>query len=53
MMLLAVRRAVTPRVVAHFEVPTDQRAVGRCSCVRYGECDHLSFIKILWSQEIR
>jgi hypothetical protein len=38
-MLLAVRRAVTPCVVAHFEVPADQRAVGRCSCVRYSECE--------------
>jgi hypothetical protein len=36
-MLLAVRRAVTPGVVAHFKVPADQQAVSRCSCVRYGE----------------
>jgi hypothetical protein len=36
---LEVRRAVTPGVVAHFEVPADQRADGWCSCVRYGECE--------------
>jgi hypothetical protein len=38
-MLLAVRRPVTPGVVAYFEVPADQRAVDRCSCMRYGECE--------------
>jgi hypothetical protein len=38
-MLLVVRRAGTPRVVAHSEVPANQWAVGRCSCVRYGECE--------------
>jgi hypothetical protein len=38
-MLLAVHWAVTPGVVARLEVPADQRAVGRCSCVRYGECE--------------
>jgi hypothetical protein len=37
-MPLAVCRARTPGVVAHSEVPADQWAVGRCSCVRYGEC---------------
>jgi hypothetical protein len=38
-MLLAVRQAMTPGVVARFEVPADQQAVGRCSCVRYSECE--------------
>jgi hypothetical protein len=38
-MLLEVRRAMTPRVVAHFEVPADQRAVSQCSCMLYGECE--------------
>jgi hypothetical protein len=38
-MLLAVRQAMTPGVVARFEVPADQRVVGQCSCVRYGECE--------------
>jgi hypothetical protein len=38
-MLLAVHRAVTPGVVACFEVPADQRVVGRCSFVQYGECE--------------
>jgi hypothetical protein len=38
-MLLVVRRAVTPGVVARFKVPTGQRAVDRCSCMRYGECE--------------
>jgi hypothetical protein len=38
-MLLVVRRAVTLGVVACFEVPADQRVVGRCSCVQYGECE--------------
>jgi hypothetical protein len=38
-MPLAVRRAVTPGVVGRSEVPADQRAVGRCSCVRYGKCE--------------
>jgi hypothetical protein len=38
-MLLAVRQAVTPGVVARFEVPAGQRAVGRCSCLWYGECE--------------
>jgi hypothetical protein len=38
-MPLAVCWVVTPRVVARFEVPADQRAVGRCSCVRYDECE--------------
>jgi hypothetical protein len=33
-MSVEVRRAVTPRAVTHFEVPTDQRVNGRCSCVR-------------------
>jgi hypothetical protein len=39
MMLLAMRRVVTPGVVARFEVPADQWAVDRCSCMRYGECE--------------
>jgi hypothetical protein len=38
-LLLAVRRVMTPGVVARFEVPADQRAVDRCSCVWYGECE--------------
>jgi hypothetical protein len=38
-MPFAVRRAGTPGVVARSEVPADQRAIGRCSCVRYGECE--------------
>jgi hypothetical protein len=38
-MPLVVRRARTPGVVARSEVPADQRAVGRCSSVRYGECE--------------
>jgi hypothetical protein len=38
-MLLAVRRALTPGVVACFEVPAGQRAVSQCSCMRYGECE--------------
>jgi hypothetical protein len=33
-MPLVVRRAGTPRVVAHSEVPADGRVDGRCSCVR-------------------
>jgi hypothetical protein len=36
-MPLAVRRVGTPGVVARSRVPPDQRAVDRCSCVRYGE----------------
>jgi hypothetical protein len=36
-MPLMVHRAVNPGVVARSEVPADQKAVGRCSCVRYGE----------------
>jgi hypothetical protein len=38
-MLLAVRRALTPGVVSRFKVPAGQQAVGWCSCVRYGECE--------------
>jgi hypothetical protein len=38
-MLPAVRQAVTPGVVACFEVPADQQAVDWCSCVQYGECE--------------
>jgi hypothetical protein len=37
--LLVVRQAMTPRVVAHLELPADQRVVGWCSCVWYGECE--------------
>jgi hypothetical protein len=33
------RRAVTPRAMAHFEVPADQRVDGRCSCMRCGKCE--------------
>jgi hypothetical protein len=36
-MHLAVRQVGTPEVEACSEVPVDQRVVGRCSCVRYGE----------------
>jgi hypothetical protein len=38
-MLLAVRRAVTPGVVACFEVPADQWVVSWCSCMQYSECE--------------
>jgi hypothetical protein len=38
-MRIEVRRAVTPRAVAHFEVPADQWVVDRCSCVWCGECE--------------
>jgi hypothetical protein len=38
-MLLAVCRVVTPGVLACVEVPTDQWAVSRCSCIQYGECE--------------
>jgi hypothetical protein len=38
-MRIQVRRYVTPGAVAHFKVPTDQQADGRCSCVWYGECE--------------
>jgi hypothetical protein len=38
-MLLAVHQAVTPGVVAHFEVPADQWAVSQCFCMRYSECE--------------
>jgi hypothetical protein len=38
-MPLAVHQAGTPGVVARSEVPADQWAVGRCSCVRYDECE--------------
>jgi hypothetical protein len=38
-MLLVVRQAMTPGVVACFEVPASQQAVGQCSCVWYGECE--------------
>jgi hypothetical protein len=38
-MLLVVHWAVTPGVVARFEVPANQWAIGRCSCVWYGECE--------------
>jgi hypothetical protein len=61
MMCLEVCRVVTPRVVAHFEVPADQQADGRCSCVRCGECEPSIILKreehetieFLWSQETR
>jgi hypothetical protein len=39
MMRLEVRRVVPPEVVAHVEVSADQRVDGRCSCVRYSECE--------------
>jgi hypothetical protein len=39
MMLIVVHRAVTLGVVGRFVEPSDQRAVGRCSCMRYGECE--------------
>jgi hypothetical protein len=39
MMCIGVRWAVTPGAVVHFEVPADQWADDRCSCVRYGECE--------------
>jgi hypothetical protein len=38
-MRVEVRRAVAPGVVAYFEVPTDQWADDRCSCVRCGESE--------------
>jgi hypothetical protein len=38
-MLLEVRWVVPLEVVAHVEVPADQRADDRCSCVRYSECE--------------
>jgi hypothetical protein len=38
-MRLEVRRAVPPEVVAHVEVPAEQRADDRCSCMWYGECE--------------
>jgi hypothetical protein len=38
-MCVEVCRALTRRAVAHFEEPTNQRADGRCSCVRCGECE--------------
>jgi hypothetical protein len=39
MMHLEVCQAVTPRVVAHFKVPADQQADGRCPCMRCGGCE--------------
>jgi hypothetical protein len=38
-MRLEVHQAMPPEVVAHVEVPADQWADGRCSCVWYGECE--------------
>jgi hypothetical protein len=37
-MHLEVRRAMPPEVVAHVEVPADQRVDGWCSCMWYSEC---------------
>jgi hypothetical protein len=38
-----VHRGMAPTVVARPEVPADQRADDRCSCMRCGEMNHLSF----------
>jgi hypothetical protein len=38
-MRAAVHQAMTPAGVAHSGMPADQRADGRCSCMRYGECE--------------
>jgi hypothetical protein len=38
-MRLEVCRVVPPEVVAHVEMPADQWANGRCSSMRYGECE--------------
>jgi hypothetical protein len=35
----AARWTVTPRAVAHSEVPANQWVDNRCSCVRCGECE--------------
>jgi hypothetical protein len=39
LMCAAAHRSVTPGAVAHSEVPVDQWANSRCSCVRCGECE--------------